>query len=224
MITSDLQTQCPPRVEIRRDIWLDARLALWLAELRILVVADLHWGFAASHRVHGNLLPAWGDADIAKRLNSLIADYAPAEMIWLGDSLHTLVGSDAASEFLRASPVPVTILAGNHDARWSRTEGRQALTRSDFFFHHGDRTANVPREALEIVGHHHPAIAWHDGAGARLKLPALIAGRRRLVLPAFSPWAGGVPWKKTAADETIYAIGSKRIFTVPRAHDQKGPN
>ncbi|HTO02145.1 MAG TPA: metallophosphoesterase [Opitutus sp.] len=221
LITSDLQTQCPPRVEIRRDLWLDARLALWLAELRILVVADLHWGYADSHRAQGNLLPAWGDADIARRLNSLIADYVPAEMIWLGDSLHTLAGTDAASAFLRASPVPVTIVSGNHDARWSRAEGRLALRRSNFFLHHGDRAAEVPDDTLEIVGHYHPAIAWHDGAGARLKLPALVAGRRRLVLPAFSPWAGGVPWSTPAADETVYAIGSKRIFTVPRAHDHK---
>ena len=223
MITSDLQTQCPPRVEIRRDIWLDARLALWLAELRILVVADLHWGYAASHRVQGNLLPAWGDADIARRLNSLIADYDPVEMIWLGDSLHTLAGPDAASDFLRASPIPVTIVSGNHDARWSRAKGRATVMRSSFFLHHGDRTPEVPAGALEIVGHHHPAIAWKDGAGMRLKLPALVAAPRRLVLPAFSPWAGGVPWKTLAPDETVYAIGSKRIFTVPRAHDQKGP-
>jgi metallophosphoesterase superfamily enzyme len=222
LITSDLQTQCPPRVEIRRDIWLDARLALWLAELRILVVADLHWGYAVSHRVHGNLLPAWGDADIAQRLNSLVADYDPSEMIWLGDSLHTLAGPDAASEFLNASPVPVTIVSGNHDARWSRAQGCAVLTRGSFFLHHGDRAHDVPVEALEIVGHHHPAISWRDGGGTRLKLPALIAGRRRLVLPAFSPWAAGVPWENPVADETVYAIGSKRIFTVPRAHNQKG--
>ena len=173
MITSDLQTQCPPRVEIRRDIWLDTRLALWLAELRLLVVADLHWGYAASHRAYGNLLPAWGDADIARRLNSLITDYDPVEMIWLGDSLHTLAGPDAASEFLETSRVPVTIVSGNHDARWNRTQGRQVLTRSNYFLHHGDRPLDVPGDALEIVGHYHPAISWHDGAGSRLKLPAL---------------------------------------------------
>ena len=81
---------------------------------------------------------------------------------------------------------------------------------------------DVPGDALEIVGHYHPAISWHDGAGSRLKLPALVAGPRRLVLPAFSPWAGGMPWKTPSADETIYAIASKRIFTVPRAQNQKG--
>lgn len=217
-----MQTPCPPRVEVRRDLWLDARLALWLAEPRILVVADLHWGYVASHRATGNLLPAWGDGDIARRLNSLIEDYRPAEMIWLGDSLHTLAGSEAANEFLRIATVPITIVSGNHDARWSRAKDRMFVTRSGFFFHHGDRTHSVPPDSVEVVGHHHPAVSWFDGAGTRLKLPALIASSRRLVLPAFSPWAGGVPWTSGSPGETVYAIGSKRIFTVPHAHDQKG--
>jgi metallophosphoesterase superfamily enzyme len=201
---------------------LDARLALWLAESRILVVADLHWGYVASHRATGNLLPAWGDADIARRLNALIEDYRPVEMIWLGDSLHTLAGSESANDFLRSATVPVTIVSGNHDSRWSRAKDRVFVARSRFFFHHGDRTHAIPPESIEVVGHHHPAVGWSDGAGMRLKLPALIASSRRLVLPAFSPWAAGVLWTSEFPGEAIYAIGTKRIFTVPHAHHQKG--
>ena len=202
----------PPRLEILPDIWLDARLAVWLATARILVVADLQWGYAVSHRAQGNLLPIWGDADIAQRLALLVADYAPREMIWLGDSLHTLAGRPSADAYLGGCPVPVTILAGNHDFRWSRAAGSAAIQREQFFLHHGDRPHRVPAGALEIVGHHHPAISWSDGAGARLKLPALVASARRLVLPAFSPWAAGAPWGPAGPGETIYAIGTKRIF------------
>jgi metallophosphoesterase superfamily enzyme len=223
MSTATSQTQCPPRVEIRRDIWLDGRLAIWLEELRILVVSDLHWGYAASHRSEGNLLPAWGDAEIARRLNSLLVDYQPQEMIWLGDSLHTLAGSDSATDFLESASIPVTIVSGNLDARWIRARDRISVSRSPYFFHHGDQVVEVPPDSLEIIGHHHPAVSWQDGAGTRLKLPALVTSPRRLILPAFSPWAGGVPWNFGDARETIYAIGSKRIFTVPQPRDQKGP-
>jgi len=218
-----LQALCPPRIEIRPGIWLDARLAVWLADARILVVADLHWGYVASHRIHGNLLPAWGDADIARRLNSLINDYKPGEMIWLGDSLHTLVGPEAANEFLKSCSVPITLVSGNHDARWKPARNRLSVIRGRYFFHHGDRVLEVEPGLLEIVGHHHPAISWHDGAGTRLKLPALIESAQRLVLPAFSPWAAGVSWNLPAAGETIYAIASKRIFTVPPSREQKAP-
>jgi metallophosphoesterase superfamily enzyme len=203
----------PPRLQIRPDAWLDARLALWLATTRALVVADLHWGYAESHRAHGNLLPAWGDADIAARLRGLIADYQPAEMIWLGDSLHTLAGRSAAETFLLESAVPVTILAGNHDARWSRAQELRTVTRGGYFLHHGDQSPAFPDGQVEIVGHHHPAFVWHDGAGTHLKLPALVASDSRLVLPAFSPWAAGSPWPERSG-EVVYAIGTKRIFTV----------
>ena len=91
-----------PRVEILPDVWLDARRAVWLSRPRLLVVADLHWGYAASHRAEGNLLPIWGDDEIAARLRALLADYRPAGMLWLGDSLHTLAGRAAAEAFLRS--------------------------------------------------------------------------------------------------------------------------
>jgi metallophosphoesterase superfamily enzyme len=205
----------PPRLEIRPDVWLDARLALWLAAAKILIVADLHWGYAASHRTQGNLLPLWGDEEIAARLKALIQDYQPSELVWLGDSLHALSGRQGAENFLREVGLPVRILSGNHDKRWSAAT-LVSHRIDNFFLHHGDRSQGVPEGCLEIIGHHHPAFGWYDGAGARLKLPALIASSRRLILPAFSPWAAGTPWNDAVeAHETLFAIAPKRIFAVP---------
>lgn len=208
----------PPRTQIRPDVWLDARHALWLARPRLLVVADLHWGYVASHRAQGNLLPVWGDAEIAARLDALIADYQPAELLWLGDSLHALAGRAPAEHWLRTAAVPVTILAGNHDRRWPAATA-MSLARDAFFFHHGDQALAPPSPgALEIVGHHHPAFVWRDGAGGRLKLPALVASPRRLILPAFSPWAAGSAWNdQLAPDETLWAVTPKRIFAIDAA-------
>jgi uncharacterized protein len=217
--------------EILPDVWLDGRLALWLARKRLLVVADLHWGYAASHQANGNLLPSWGDAELALRLEGLIQDYRPAEMIWLGDSLHTLAGRVPAEHFLRKNATPVTIVSGNHDRRWKlaltgsqEADGsrgaqdlQEALHREQFFLHHGHRPLSVPEGALEITGHHHPAVTWNDGAGGRVKLPALIVSPRRLILPAFSPWAAGSAWNSMlTADEKLFAIAPKRIFAVSR--------
>lgn len=210
----------PPRLEIRPGVWLDGRLALWLESLRVLVVADIHWGYAASHRAQGNLLPVWGDDEIAARLHALLRDYAPAELIWLGDSVHTLEGCAPAEAFLASVAVPVTVVSGNHDARWSPAREIVSIRRGEFVLHHGDRVVAVPHGATEVVGHHHPAFLWHDQAGTRLKLPALVASTCRLVLPAFSPWAAGSPWP-AAEDETIHAIGTKRFFTVSAGFRQK---
>jgi putative SbcD/Mre11-related phosphoesterase len=213
----------PPRLEVRPDVWIDGRLALWLAVPRVLVIADLHWGYAVSHRARGNLLPAWGDAEIAARLRSLIDDYQPREMIWLGDSLHTLEGRQTADEFLRTTSLPITLVSGNHDARWARIGGVTSLQRENFLLHHGDRVEEIPPGATEIVGHFHPALAWSDSAGTSLKVPALVVSERRLVLPAFSPWSAGSPWPLGKSDEVVYGIGTKRIFTVSPSVHQKEP-
>lgn len=203
----------PPPTQIRPDVWLDARRALWFARSRLLVVADLHWGYAESHRRRGNLLPLWGDSEIAARLRALIAHHRPAAMLWLGDSLHTVSGRAAAEGFLAASDCPpTTVLAGNHDVRWSRVNAPHFADQG-YFFHHGDSAPEVPSDHTEVIGHHHPAVAWNDGAGTRLKLPALVEGPRRLILPAFSPWAGGTPWNDVLQPgETLWAIAPHRVF------------
>ena len=216
-VPSPISSPSPVRTEIQPGIWLDSRLALWLPAGRLLVVADLHWGYAASHRARGNLLPWWGDDEIEHRLSGLIGDYQPIEMIWLGDVVHAAEGGARAEKFLRDSPAAITPIAGNHDRRW-RSAGAKSLQRGAYFFHHGDTTAVLPPQCIEVVGHHHPAVSWRDGAGSHLKVPALVASGRRLVLPAFSPWAGGTPWQSLPdSDETLWAVTPQRIFALPHA-------
>lgn len=201
-------------VEIEKGLWLDPRRAAFFERLGVLAVADLHWGYATSHQAAGNLLPSWGDEEIAGNLSGLIQDYRPAEMIWLGDSLHALTGCFPAEEFLRNCEIPVVSLSGNHDRRWDVAKER-FVQRGGYFFHHGDLPVSIPSGAVEVVGHFHPAFGWYDGAGGNLKLPALVHGPQRIILPAFSPWAAGTPWNSSLAEnEQLWVIAPKRIFPV----------
>lgn len=211
----------PPCAQVLPGLWLDGRAALWIPAERILAVADLHWGYAATHRARGNLLPAWGDDDIEQRLDGLVRDYAPAEMIWLGDIVHATEGAERATRYLRTARVRVTLLAGNHDRRWVRTAETltfaQAVQRGGCFFHHGDQEQAVPAGTIEIVGHHHPSLVWSDQAGGRVKVRALIARADRVILPAFSPWAAGMPWNdRLAAGDIPWIITPQRIFAFSR--------
>jgi uncharacterized protein len=208
------------RSEILPGLWLDARRALFIAPLSTLVVADLHWGYAASHRAAGNLLPVWGDAEMARQLHALLADYQPRELLWLGDSLHTVAGRAPAEAFLNdlrrdQSLIAVTLLRGNHDHRWDRATAADAH-RPGFYFHHGDRPSESRTPGVvEIIGHHHPAVSLADGAGTRLKLPALVASPQRLILPAFSPWAAGTVWnERLLPEEKLWAVAPSRVFAV----------
>lgn len=213
---NEIHPAASTRTEIQPGIWLDSRRAVWFAPERLLAIADLHWGYAASHRARGNLLPAWGDDELEARLHALLVEYAPAEMIWLGDVVHAAEGAARAEAFLRSAPVPLTLVAGNHDRRW-RPAGIVSIIRGRYFFHHGDASTAVPSGCLEVIGHHHPAVTWWDGAGGSVKVPALVASPQRLVLPAFSPWAAGTAWVPTPnGQETLWAVTTSRIFPVPR--------
>jgi uncharacterized protein len=215
-VASPSPSPAPVRTEVQPGVWLDSRLAVWLSTERVLVVADLHWGYAASHRARGNLLPWWGDDEIEQRLHALLIDYHPVEMIWLGDCVHAAEGAARAEAFLRQAPMRITPLAGNHDRRW-RSAGEPVAVRGNYFFHHGDKAPARPPHCIEVIGHHHPAVSWGDGAGSRLKLPALVVTAQRLILPAFSPWAAGTPWNMSAELEaTLWAVAPARIFALPR--------
>ena len=69
-LRNETQPTASTRTEIQPGIWLDARRAVWFAAERLLAVADLHWGYAASHRARGNLLPVWGDDELEARLRA----------------------------------------------------------------------------------------------------------------------------------------------------------
>lgn len=208
------------RAEVRPGVFLDGAGALFLTGEGLLVVADLHWGYSASHRVAGNLLPQWGDAELARRLRDLLARWPVRRFLWLGDSLHTLAGRSAAEAFLASLPpsLDTVVLAGNHDRAWDRARpGPWDIP--GFRFHHGDQATAVPEGAVEVAGHVHPAVVLNDGAGGRARVPALVDGPRRLLLPAFSPWAAGAGWNgRLLPDERLWVVSPRRVFPLPPDH------
>jgi metallophosphoesterase superfamily enzyme len=204
-------------VEIRPGWRLSAERSLYFAEERTLAIADIHWGYADSHRRVGNLLPLWGDEQLARRLQRLLSHYRPVRMIWLGDSLHTPPAARIAEAFLGTLPrdIEVIVLAGNHDRAWPRVDAHD-YRHADCYFHHGDRPREIEPGLIEIVGHIHPAISWSDGAGLRLKVPALVEGRRRVILPSFSDWSGGATWNgRLEEGERLWLISQRKIW-APR--------
>ncbi len=203
--------------EIAPGCWLAAERALYLMEEKTLVVADIHWGYAHSHRQAGNLLPLWGNEEIARRLRCLLRRYSPARMIWLGDSLHTPASADFAESFLAEWPaVECVVIEGNHDRGWPRA-AQAEYGLGPYLFHHGHRERPMTGEQIEVIGHLHPAITWSDGAGLRLRVPALVQGPRRLVLPSFSAWSAGASWNgRASADETLWMISPRKVWALPR--------
>jgi len=208
-------------VEIRPGWRLSAERSLYFTAARTLAVADIHWGYADSHRRAGNLLPLWGNEELARRLQRLIAHYRPARMIWLGDSLHTRDAARFAEDFLAtvSSEIEVIVLKGNHDRTWPRADA-QEYRLGDWLFHHGDRPRDLEPGVTEIIGHVHPALSWSDGAGLRLKVPALVEGRRRVILPSFSDWSAGATWNgRLEEGEQLWLVSARKIWAARQCYE-----
>jgi DNA ligase-associated metallophosphoesterase len=203
---------------IAKSVLLDSRLALFHEEERWLAIADLHFGFELSQRVAGRLVPFWGMESIETRLRQLLHDYHPATLILLGDLVHD---QTAAREFFSLvirlrEQCDVVLLAGNHDAQIKRLniDLRDSFVTDQFEFHHGD-CARKQNGRIQIIGHFHPAATLHDGAGLRLKFPALVQQARCWILPAFSPWAAGTEWTEREHSH-IWLCTPQRILLVDR--------
>jgi uncharacterized protein len=221
---------------IAESVLLDSRLALFHERENWLAVADLHFGFELSQRAAGRLVPLWGMESIESRLRELLQDYRPATLILLGDLVHD---KSAACEFFSLvtrlrEHCDLVLLAGNHDAQIKhqtslRAEGstsrrakprhfdvnlRDSFATDRFEFHHGD-CERKQNDRIQIIGHFHPAAILHDGAGLRLKFPALVQESRCWILPAFSPWALGTEWIEREESQ-IWLCTPQRILLVDR--------
>lgn len=201
-----IASQVPGKIAslaVSKELVLDGRCALFHRADRWLAVADTHYGYELSRRAAGALFPQVGMEDVRERLLSLITDYRPAELLLLGDLVHDRSGVEPFCDLLAElqARCVVRLIAGNHDRGLCDHPLRETLRRGEFLFHHGH--LELP-EALhedrpqEVCGHFHPAVTLRDGAGLRLKLPALARdqprggkGSARWILPAFSPWAAG---------------------------------
>ena len=200
---------------IAPNVRLDGRLALFHETERWLAVADLHFGYELSQRAAGRLVPLWGMRSIEDRLMELLEDYRPRRLIIVGDLVHDDASLGAASHLLARlrHRCEVVTLAGNHDRQVAKAiEFSSRWETPGFVFEHGD-CEPAETDRTRIVGHHHPAVSIRDGAGLRLKFPALVQLERCWVLPAFSPWAGGVPWPDDG-ESRIWLCTPRRVLRV----------
>src|SRR5688572_32608528 len=89
------------QLEISPGVVLDARRAVYLADVGLLAVADLHLGYAWAHRHRGQLLPLSKPDATAERLHLLVEEYRPKTIALLGDIVHDAVPVAEFRETLR---------------------------------------------------------------------------------------------------------------------------
>ena len=207
---------------------LDPSGALYWPAARLLALADLHLEKGSAAALCGALLPPWDTRATLDRLALLLRRFRPETVVALGDSFHDAGGSArlGAEERARlrriAAAHRVVWVLGNHDPTPPEDIGGEALPAWQLGRLHFRHIARPGPAAGELCGHHHPKarIAARGGAIAR---PCFVADARRLMLPAFGAYTGGLDVADPAIAALfprggrVFLLGRDRLFSFPYA-------
>jgi DNA ligase-associated metallophosphoesterase len=207
----------------------DCAGALYWPEERLLVVADLHLEKGSAFAARGVLLPPYDTAATLARLAMLIERYAPRLVIALGDSFHDGGGPARMSDISRAGLKALQRgrdwlwIAGNHDPDPADNIGGRfadILALGPLTFRH--EPSPHPCDA-EIAGHLHPQ-ARIARRGRAVSRRCFASNGKRLVMPAFGAYAGGLNVRDRAIVSlfgalsfTAHMLSERRIYAVAAA-------
>jgi DNA ligase-associated metallophosphoesterase len=211
-------------VEIRgeRISLLPERAAYW-QRASTLLIADPHWGKAATFRASGIPVPSGTTREAIDRLNQLVTRTQSKTVVFLGDLLHAREGRShdmfAALAEWRSSnmTVDVQLVRGNHDKRAGDPPSELGFTCVDaphladpFVFAHQPTRSE---DGYVIAGHVHPGIRIYGAGRSRARLACFVVGADCMVLPAFGDFTGLADVEPDAKD-AIFAVAEDRVIHI----------
>ncbi|MDB5868704.1 MAG: ligase-associated damage response endonuclease PdeM [Polaromonas sp.] len=215
----------PLTIECAGEIlWLLPEHALWWPAGRVLWIADLHLGKAATYRALGQPVPSGTTHENLARLSALLAHYQPAQLVVLGDFLHasqaktpSLINELALWRQSHAA-LHCMLVRGNHDSRAGDPPPSLDIQVVDEPWPIGPFAAcHHPRQdAVRYVlcGHLHPVVTLRGPGRDHLRLACFSFEERCAVLPAFGEFTGG--WQvERQPGRTLYAVGGQAVWRVP---------
>ncbi len=151
--------------------------ALWIQDLKMLVLADLHIGIENELKKHGVQVPSQ-TIQMKKKLYYLCSQYEPETIILLGDIKHSIPATpfqekNELYDFLKglANFASIHIIPGNHDGSIKHfipddiiLHPSGGYLRENIGFIHGHRWPKKSLMHAEFLffGHSHPTIMLSD--------------------------------------------------------------
>lgn len=196
-------------------------IVLWPA-LRCAIVADLHLEKGSHFARRGYFIPPYDTHETLLRLHQVCREEKIGELVILGDCFHDRNGFSRMSPGDRAlfhdlaayGPVWVR---GNHDGDFvpDGFPAYDVFERSGVFFRHEAETGVFP----EISGHFHPK-AEISHKGAQMRRSCFIEDGRKMILPAFGAYTGGLDVRDPVishhfpAGYRLYVPGESRVYRL----------
>ncbi len=204
----------------------DCAGALYWPDEGLLIVSDLHLEKGSSFARRGVLLPPYDTAATLARLAQLIARYRPRRVVALGDSFHDGGGPARLSPPDRAALAALQRgrdwiwIAGNHDPDPAEGIGgcfATTLSIGALTLRH-EPSRDAPDG--EIAGHLHP-VARIAQRGRAVGRRCFASDGKRLVMPAFGAYAGGLNVRDRAFAAvfgalafTAHMLGERRLYAI----------
>jgi DNA ligase-associated metallophosphoesterase len=196
--------------------------ALYWPSRKILVIADIHFGKAASFRAQGVPVPRGTTSQNLAALDALMAQHDTDEIVFLGDFLHARAAHASATLAAmiawrqRNSRLRLTLVRGNHDLHAGDPSAALGMHIVDepytvgafSFCHHPD----IWGPGYVLAGHVHPVYVLSSRLDS-LRLPCFLAGPTRMILPSFGAFTGGYAITPGAAEQ-VYVTSGEAVHSV----------
>lgn len=190
-----------------------------------IILSDLHLGKAMHFRKNGIALPQDLGHDNLKRLNQILSEHKPKELLILGDLFHSKMNTeweDFKALRYHFSKTKFILVEGNHDSfalkeyQKANIEVYSEIERNGMLYTHEPRET----ELVNCYGHIHPAIRLKGSALQSLRLPCFYLDADQIILPAFGVFTG-MHAMKAKKNAKIFAIAEKKIFEAKRKEKLK---
>lgn len=203
-------------------VMLDPAGVALVARPRVLVVSDLHLEKGSHFARAGRFVPPYDTRETLERLAGLVKLYGPKRIVLLGDSFHDPEGParmqaadrDLLGQIMEGreivwvlgnhDPVPPKGLAGEVVPEW-----REGML---VFRHEGGGPG------AEVSGHFHPKASLPTRAGPVTR-PCFLFDGRRLLMPAFGAYTGGLDVRNPAIAKLFprggraFLLGKDRLYS-----------
>lgn len=216
-----------PLILNESELLVCASGALVWPDRRLVAVADLHFEKGSSIAGRGGrMLPPYDTRETLARLSRVMERHRPQTLICLGDSVHDREGwgrlapDDRAGLARLVGACDWVWIQGNHDPEPPVGFGGMAAEEMNvggLVFRHAPKTENAQGE---VAGHLHPKAAIRAG-GRRISSACFVTDGRRMVLPAFGAFTGGLDVLDRAVSSLfregfqVVMRGAERLHAFP---------
>lgn len=196
------------------------RVMVW-EEANTAVIADVHFGKAATFRASGIPLPPGTTEDNLARLTAVLEASKAERLLILGDLLHAKAGRDrrmieqVTAWRGRFASLTIDLLMGNHDQHAGRPPDEWQMRCADELVERPFVWRHMPGESERgyvVAGHVHTAVSLR-GSAEQLTLPCFYFGKKYGLMPAFGDFTGhGVVYPKRG--EPVFVVTDDEVVQV----------